>query len=66
MVGNSTALAMESLFYALDTVPVLCCFLVFMIFHYGLMMPISDDEFKRSVMIIPVAVNTQDVESDNL
>ena len=53
-IGRSKAFALESLFYALDTVPVLLCFLVFIWGHYGISLPLDDgkDQLLTAVEVV--------------
>lgn len=48
VVANSPP-ALEGWFYALDTVPVIMCCLIFCVMNYGLLLP-PDDESLRAAM----------------
>ena len=58
-IGRSKALAKESLFYALDTAPVIICFFIFMWGHYGIVLPPDDDKLHlmNNVEVVVGSIN---------
>ena len=59
VIGRSNALAKESLFYALDTAPVVLCFLIFIWGHYGILLPPEDNKLQ-------LMTNLEVIDVDNI
>ena len=62
-VAGSNAFAVESLFYALDTVPVLLCFMVLSWGHYGMLLPPDDDKLQLLTSLESVNGSVNDPQS---